>query len=47
MLKRSVVNRSVELAMEHFARHGLHLPPFAFWTPRDWEARPADAAWAM
>jgi D-lyxose ketol-isomerase len=39
MLKRSVVNRSIELAQAVFAEHGLHLPPFAFWTAADWDAK--------
>jgi D-lyxose ketol-isomerase len=44
MLKRSVVNRSIELAMEHFARHRLHLPPFAFWTAAEWQGKGSEAA---
>ena len=36
MLKRSVINRSIEIAKEVFARSGLRLPEFAFWTCEDW-----------
>jgi len=43
MLRRSVVNRSIELAQEHFARHGLHLPPFAFWRAADWAVKGPEA----
>ena len=32
MLKRSVINRSIETAKEVFSRSGLRLPEFAFWT---------------
>ena len=36
MLKRSVINRSIETAKEVFSRSGLRLPEFAFWTIDDW-----------
>jgi len=36
-LKRSVIDRNIDLAMEVFARHGIYLPPFAFWTVDDWQ----------
>lgn len=41
-LRRSIVNRSVEQAMEVFDRFGVHLPPFAFWTVADWETKGAE-----
>jgi D-lyxose ketol-isomerase len=43
MLKRSVINQSIVLAIEVFAKHNLHLPPFAFWTPAEWEAKGHEA----
>ena len=30
MLRRPVINHSIDLAIEVFAKHHLHLPPFAF-----------------
>ncbi len=43
MLKRSVVNRSIEVAKEVFSRSGLHLPEFAFWTVDEWNGKGAEA----
>ena len=43
MLRRSTVNQSIELAIRTFAEHGLHLPPFAFWTPEEWDRRGQEA----
>ena len=42
-MKRSTVNQSIERAMQTFAAHGLHLPPFAFWTPEDWSGKGSEA----
>lgn len=42
-MKRSTINQSIELAIEHFQRHGLHLPPFAFWSPQDWAEKGPEA----
>ncbi len=39
MLKRSIINRSIEIAMKIFSASGLHLPEFAFWSPAEWEKR--------
>jgi len=36
---RSEINAAIEHAKEVFARHGVHLPPFAAWTPADWQAK--------
>ncbi len=36
MLKRSTINKSIEVAKGVFSRSGLHLPEFAFWTTGDW-----------
>jgi D-lyxose isomerase len=33
---RSLINRSIGEAMETFARFGLALPPWAFWSPAEW-----------
>src|SRR5947209_7996516 len=41
-LKRSLVNQSIERAMEAFARYDIHLPPFAFWTIDDWRKQGDD-----
>lgn len=38
-LKRSMINRSVEQAKETFARFGIVLPEFAYWTVTDWQNR--------
>ncbi len=43
MLKRSLINESIDLAIEVFAKHHLHLPPFAYWTPAEWEAKGKEA----
>ncbi len=36
MLKRSEINRSIDLAMRIFKRAGVALPPFAQWSPTQW-----------
>ncbi len=36
MLKRSAINKSIEIAKEVFAKSGMRLPEFAFWTREDW-----------
>ncbi len=36
MLKRSTINKSIEIAKEVFVRSGLRLPEFAFWTCDEW-----------
>ena len=36
-LRRSVINASVERAMEVFKHFGVSLPPFAFWSAEDWQ----------
>ncbi len=38
-LKRSLINRSIQQAIQAFACFGIHLPPFAFWTPEEWQAK--------
>jgi len=39
MLKRSLIERHIAIAQEVFARSGVRLPPFAFWTVEDWETK--------
>ena len=36
-MKRSVVNRTIEIARQAFQAAGFTLPPFAFWTVEDWK----------
>lgn len=38
-LKRSVINASIRRAEEVLAHFGISLPPFASWTPEEWDAR--------
>jgi D-lyxose ketol-isomerase len=42
-MKRSEVNRSIEIAKRVFSTLGLHLPSFAFWTAEDWKFRGHEA----
>lgn len=37
MLKRSEINRSIEIARRVFAANGLHLPEFAFRSVAEWD----------
>ena len=41
-LKRSEINVSIDLAIETFRKHGLHLPPYAYWQVDDWHERNGD-----
>ncbi len=41
-LTRSQVNRSIAEATSAFARFGIALPPFAFWSPGDWVTKGAE-----
>jgi D-lyxose ketol-isomerase len=36
-MNRSQINRCVAEAKDFFAKHGFALPPFAFWTPSQWQ----------
>lgn len=36
---RSLINRSIEEAKAAFARFGIALPPFAFWSPDEWAGK--------
>lgn len=42
-MKRSEINAYIEEAKELFAEIGFKLPPFAYWTPRDWSEKGAEA----
>ena len=37
-MKRSEINRALREGEQLVARHGFALPPFAFWTPAEWQA---------
>jgi hypothetical protein len=43
MLKRSTINRSIEIAKQVFASVGFTLPPFAHWTADEWPSKSANA----
>jgi len=38
-MKRSELNGIQEKAVRFFAKQGFHLPPFAFWGPREWRRK--------
>ena len=42
-MKRSQINAAIKEAREIFKRHGLHLPPFADWTPEQWKSKGPEA----
>jgi hypothetical protein len=42
-MKRSQINRSIATAAKAFDQAGLHLPPFAFWTPGQWASKGREA----
>ena len=35
-MKRSQINRIIEDSIAFLAKHGFHLPPFAYFSPADW-----------
>ena len=35
-MKRSIINKEILNAKKMFEQIGFKLPPFAFWTPKDW-----------
>jgi D-lyxose ketol-isomerase len=41
-MRRSTIDRLIERGHETILRHGFRLPPFAHWTPAEFEARAAD-----
>ena len=42
-LTRALINRCIRMAMAVFAAHDIHLPPFAFWTPEEWQRKGHEA----
>ncbi len=42
-MKRSQINGLVADAVEFLDEKSFHLPPFAFWTPRDWAGKGPEA----
>lgn len=38
-MKRSQINLIMQSAKTFIRQRGFHLPPFAYWTPKDWEER--------
>ena len=42
-MKRSEINRTIELAKEVISKLNLRLPPFAFWSVDDWITKGPDA----
>ena len=36
-MKRSLINQLIDEAIEFVEGRGLVLPPFAYWTPEDWQ----------
>lgn len=36
---RSQINHLIDEAIQFFASHGFHLPPFAFWSPEQWRGK--------
>ena len=43
MMKRSVINRSIEIAKQVFEHNRLRLPAFALWTPEEWNSAGPEA----
>jgi len=43
MMKRSVINRSIEIAKRVFEHNRLRLPAFALWTPAEWNSAGPEA----
>ncbi len=46
-MKRSEVNQYLRQAFEFFQQHHFRLPPFADWTPDDWQRRHKEAAYII
>lgn len=42
-MKRSCVNASIEDAICLLNGYRFHLPPFAYWTPADWQTKGQEA----
>ena len=46
-MKRSEINILIQQAMDFFGQHQFLLPPFAHWSPADWQARGPEAREAL
>jgi D-lyxose ketol-isomerase len=42
-MKRSEINEIIRDADGFIKAHGFYLPPFAYWSPQEWESKGADA----
>jgi D-lyxose ketol-isomerase len=42
-MKRSEINSIMRDADEFMRSHGFYLPPFAYWTPEDWQSKGEEA----
>ena len=42
-MKRSQINRYMKQAIGLLRKHRFHLPPFAFWSPADWQCKGAES----
>jgi D-lyxose ketol-isomerase len=43
-MRRSEINRIMRSADEFIRSRGFYLPPFAYWTPEDWQAKGPEVA---
>ena len=43
-MKRSEINNIIHQADGFIRSQGFHLPPFAYWSPEDWENKGAEDA---
>src|SRR5580700_3595611 len=41
-MKRSEIDLLIDGALEILHAHQIRLPPFAYWTPQDWESKGAE-----
>jgi D-lyxose ketol-isomerase len=39
MLKRSIINKSIDEAIKFFDSRIIKLPPFGYWTATDWKSK--------
>ena len=42
-MKRSEINRVISDTISFCKQHRFALPPFAYWTPKEWESKGAEA----
>ncbi len=43
-MKRSEINEIMRTADDFIRQHSFHLPPFAYWTPEQWQQRGAEVS---